>query len=176
MFKPLLELFIKDVINESIKTTLKTQAIAQLADSTRTRFLKVVAEGYTKEVAHNLSQYVRSVESATVTVTSDNQGERLFLALQSALKSLEVELEQQGPDSAIVKYLKSKYGEPAESLVGRKPMPVYTTVAGFSSTEYADQPWLNRVISESPAINEILSNEASRLFDRLFPSIISRTL
>lgn len=176
IFKPLLELFIKDVINESIKTTLKAQAVAQLAESTRAKFLQTVAEGYTKEVAHNISQYVRSVEAATVTITSDGQGERLFLALQSALKSLEIELEQQGPDSPILKYLKKKYGESREPFVGRNPMPVYATVRGFSQTDNIDQPWLNRVVEGSPEINEMLSSEASKLFDRLFPSKVSRTL
>jgi hypothetical protein len=166
----LLGLFIRDVIEDSAKQIAKREAVSQIAESVRAEFLRTVAEGYSRELTHNISQYVRSIEAATVEVDSDNYGERLFDSLQSSLKTLEVELERQGPDSPVVRYLQSRYGGQSESLVGRRPMPVYATVPGYTKTRDLDRPWLNRAQSDSPEINEILATEASRIFDRIFRS------
>lgn len=170
LIRPLLSLFIKDVIEDSAKQIAKREAVSQIAESVREEFLRTVAEGYSRELTHNISQYVKSIEAATVEINSENYGEQLFDSLQSSLKTLEVELERQGPDSPVIRYLQSRYGGQSESLVGRKPMPVYATVTGYSNRNYSDQPWLNRVQSDSPEINEILATEASRIFDRIFRS------
>jgi hypothetical protein len=108
-------------------------------------------------------------------VSSDNTGERLYTALQSSLKKLEVELERQGPDSAVVKYLQEKYGvrddrANAYSVVGLQQRPVYSMLSGYSESAQSDQPWLNRALADSPEIGEVLATEASRIFDRLFSS------
>ena len=166
--KPLLGLFLRDVIEDSVKSISKREATSQLAESVRQEFLRTVAEGYSREVTHNISQYVKSVEAANVIISSDNTGERLFTALQKSFKDLEAELEQQGPDSPVIRYLQEKYGDDSGSVVGRKPQPVYSTIAGFSNTSDADRPWLNRVLSDDPEIGEILAAEAAELFERLF--------
>lgn len=170
LIRPLLSLFVKDIIEESAKGIVKREAISQISESVRREFLRAVAEGYTKEVTHNISQYVRSVSEASVTIDSDNSGEKLFTALQSSLKTLEVELEKQGPDSPVVKYLEDKYGKGSlNSLVGRTPVPIYAMVPGYSPNSWESEPWLNRIISDSPEIGEILAEEASRIFDSIFP-------
>lgn len=174
LVKSILGMFMRDVIEDSVKSVAKREAVAQLAESVRAEFLRTVAEGYTKEVTHNIGQYVKSVEAMSVVVSSDNTGERLYASLQSSLKTLEVELERQGPDSPVIKYLQDKYGgreetgTSAASIVGRKSQPVYAMVSGYSDTDQSDRPWLNRVLAESPEIGEILAEEASRIFDRLF--------
>jgi hypothetical protein len=170
--KPLLGLFLRDVIEDSVKSIAKREATSQLAESVRQEFLRTVAEGYSREVTHNISQYVKSVEAANVIISSDNTGERLFNALQKSFKDLEAELEQQGPDSPVIRYLQEKYGDDTGSVVGRKPQPVYSTIAGFSNTSNADRPWLNRVLSDDPEIGEILAAEAAELFERLFAAEI----
>jgi len=170
IIKSLLGLFIRDVIEDSAKQIAKREAVSQIAESVREEFLRTVAEGYSRELTHNISQYVRSIEAATVEIDSGNYGEQLFDSLQSSLKSLEVELERQGPDSPVIRYLQSRYGGQSESLVGRKPMPVYATVPGYAKSRDLNRPWLNRVQSDSPEINEILATEASRIFDRIFRS------
>lgn len=174
LIKSILGLFMRDVIEDSVRSVAKREAVAQLSETVRQEFLRTVAEGYTKEVTHNIGQYVRSVEAMTVVVSSDNTGERLYNALQSSLKTLEVELERQGPESPVIKYLQERYGgreeigASASSVIGRKSQPVYAMLSDYSESAQADQPWLNRVLANSPEIGEILAEEASRIFDRLF--------
>lgn len=171
LIKSILGMFMRDVIEDSVRSVAKREAVAQLAESVRTEFLRTVAEGYTREVTHNIGQYVRSVEAMSVVVSSDNTGERLYTALQSSLKNLEVELERQGPDSPVIKYLQEKYGgRNTASVVGLQQLPVYSMLSGYSESDQADQPWLNRALADSPEIGEILATEASRIFDRLFNS------
>jgi hypothetical protein len=170
IIKSLLGLFIRDIIEDSAKQIAKREAVSQIAESVRAEFLRTVAEGYSRELTHNISQYVKSIEAATVEIDSGNYGEQLFDSLQSSLKSLEVELERQGPDSPVIRYLQSRYGGQSESLVGRKPMQVYATVSGYTKARDPNRPWLNRAQSDSPEINEILAIEASRIFDRIFRS------
>jgi len=170
IIKSLLGLFIRDIIEDSAKQIAKREAVSQIAESVRAEFLRTVAEGYSRELTHNISQYVKSIEAATVEIDSGNYGEQLFDSLQSSLKSLEVELERQGPDSPVIRYLQSRYGGQSESLVGRKPMQVYATVSGYTKARDPNRPWLNRAQSDSPEINEILATEASRIFDRIFRS------
>ena len=173
LVKSILGLFMRDVIEDSVKSVAKREAVAQLAESVREEFLRTVAEGYTKELTYNIGQYVKSVEAMSVVVSSDNTGERLYNALQSSLKTLEIELERQGPDSPVIKYLQERYGEREDiattaSMVGLKQRPVYAMLSDYSESAQADQPWLNRVLAESPEIGEILAEEASRIFDRIF--------
>lgn len=169
LIKSILGMFMRDVIEDSVRSVAKREAVAQLSESVRVEFLRTVAEGYTREVTHNIGQYVRSVEAMSVVVSSDNTGERLYTALQSSLKNLEVELERQGPDSPVIKYLQEKYGgRDTASVVGLQQLPVYSMLSGYSESDQADQPWLNRAMADSPEIGEILATEASRIFDRLF--------
>lgn len=167
LLRPLLALFLRDVIDDSAKQILKREAVSQVADSVRQEFLRTVAEGYAREVTHNISQYVRSVGAISVEIDSDGYGEKLYISLQKSLKDLEVELEQQGPDSPVIKYLEEKYGRREESVVGRKPQPVYAMFAKPADTE---RPWLSSSVlrTEEAAIGDILADEAARLFDRIF--------
>lgn len=170
LIKSLLGLFVRDIIEDSAKQIVKREAVSQVAESVRAEFLRTVAEGYSREITHNISQYIRSIEAAQVEIDSGNYGERLFDSLQSSLKSLEIELERQGPDSPVVRYLQERYGGQSESLVGRKPVPVYATVSGYTRVRDPYRPWLNRAQTDFPEINEILAAEASRIFDRIFRS------
>ena len=164
---PLLALFLRDVIDDSAKQILKREAVSQVSESIRKEFLRTVAEGYAREVTHNISQYVRSVEAISVEVDSEGYGEKLYTAFQKSLKDLEAELEQQGPDSPVIKYLEEKYGKREESVVGRKPQPVYTMYMGKPDPS---RPWLSPSVlrTEDLAIANILADEAARLFDRIF--------
>jgi hypothetical protein len=166
----LIGLFVKDLIKNSAVNLVKREAVAQIAENARVNLLKSVTEAYTRELTHNISQYVRSIAEASITVSSDNAGEKLFKTFQRALKNLEAKLEEQGPDSPVIKYLQEKYGERTESLVGLKTKPVYTIISGFSKDAWPDKPWLNTISDASPEIGDLLAQEASRIFDELFPS------
>jgi len=165
LLRPLLALFLRDVIDDSAKQILKRETVSQVAESIRKEFLRTVAEGYAREVTYNISQYVRSVEAISVEVDSEGYGEKLYTAFQKSLKDLEAELEQQGPDSPVIKYLEEKYGKREESVVGRKPQPIYTM---YTKSADSERPWLSPALRDDPVISDILADEAARLFDRIF--------
>ncbi len=168
--KALLGLFMKDVIQESAKSIVKKGVTDQVSDVLRKQLIKAVFEGYTKELNHNIVQYVKAIGEASVTVSSDNKGEKLFFALQSSLRQLESELEKQGPNSPVAKYLEAKYGR-RSSLVGREAQPAYMFIPGVrvDKGSWSDRPWLNKILESSPEVGEILAVEAVRIFDTLFP-------
>ena len=173
MIKPLLSLFIRDLLSESIEKVVRREAVSQIAESVREEFLRTVAESYSREITHNISQYVKSIEAANVIVSSNVSGEKLYGVFEKSIRTLEKELETQSPDSPVIKYLTEKYKsrQESQSVVGLKPKPVYTMVPGYSESSYYESPWLNRVFSESPEIGEILADEALRIFNRLFSEV-----
>lgn len=167
--RPLLGLFIKDVVEDSAKKMAANQIRARASEAIRVEFLRVVAEGYTKELTYNLSQYVKSIGESSALIDSNNSGEKLFTSFQLALKKLESELEEQGEDSPVIKYLKEKYTPKSSSLIGLPTQPVYMMVKGVEESNWSDQPWLNRILNTSPEIGDILADEALRIFETLFP-------
>jgi hypothetical protein len=164
LLRPLLALFLRDVIQDSAKDILKREAVSQISEEVRREFLRTVAEGYTREVTHNISQYVKSVAEASVEIDSGNYGEKLYTSLQQSFKDLEAELESQGPDSPVIRYLQEKYGQREESVVGREPRPIYSL---YTEPTDSSRPWLSRVESD-PVVSDILAAEAARLFDLIF--------
>lgn len=161
--RPLIALFIKDLVQDSVKEVAKKQIDKTAVETIRKEFLRNVAEGYTREVTHNLSQYVRSLGAASITIEpeGDLDGERLFQSLQSSLKYLEVELENLGPESPVVKYLQKKYGEPStQTLVGLQPISIASMIAG---NDTRPEPWLNR----DTEFNELISVQAAEFLNQL---------
>jgi hypothetical protein len=168
--KPLLGLFFKDVVQDAAKRAAE-HSINELArEQIRREFLRTVAEGYTREVEHNLSQYVRSLGAMSVTIepTADMDGDRLFSALQSSLKTLEAEIETLGPESAIVRYLRDKYNPEPDLLVGRQPVSMADMLAGADRRQ---QIWLNR--SGTVELPESISAEVARLLDSILQDELS---
>lgn len=157
--KSLLGLFIKDVVQDAQRRTVSSNA----QNAVRVEFLRHVTEGFTREISFNISQYVRSLGEMKAEIESENEGEQLFYKIQSALKSLEVELEELGPESPVAQYLIRKYGEAEQSYVGRATM----SVAAIIATGPPDpSPWLNRAVESQP-VQDMISAEAARLLDRL---------
>jgi hypothetical protein len=168
--KPLLGLFFKDVVQDAAKRAAENSINELAREQVRREFLRTVAEGYAREVEHNLSQYVRSLGAMSVTVeaTEDMDGDRLFSALQSSLKALEAELETLGPDSPIVRYLKEKYSPEPDLLVGRQPVSMADIIAGNDTRQ---QIWLNR--TGNVELPESISAEVARLLDEILQDELS---
>jgi hypothetical protein len=162
--KPLLGLFFKDVVQDAAKKAVQNSLNELSKEQIRREFLRTVAEGYTREVEHNLSQYVRALGAASVTIEAEGDltGDRLFSALQSSLKTLEVEIEKQGENSPIVQYLKRRYGEEQDVYVGRESVSVASM---FSPGESRQQIWLNR--SGNIELPESISREVANLLDQI---------
>lgn len=167
MLKSLLGLFVKDVVEGAGRDLIKREAVAQMSEGVRREFLRHVAEGFTREAEFNFSQYVRSVGQMGVEIESeDMEGEKLFLRIQSALQRLEVELEEQGPDSPVAQFLIRKYGGQSSALyVGLEATPIYSTLTR-PADRYSGMPWLNRVEND-PSINDLIAEEASRILEKL---------
>jgi hypothetical protein len=161
LLKPLIALFIKDIVQNSAKEVAKKEIDKTAIESVRREFLRTVAEGYTREVAHNISQYIQSWGQTSVLIETegDLDGERLFQSLQSSLKYLEVELENLGPESPVVKYLQRKYGQ-TQTYVGLEPVSVASMIAG---SDTRSEPWLNRDME----FNQLISLQAAELLDQL---------
>lgn len=176
LLMPLLAMFARDLISDVAKQAVKQQVTMDMSDSVRVQFLNLVANSYTEEIAHNISQYVKSIEAVSVEISSGNGGEKLFGKLQKTLGDLSSELEQQGPDSPVIQYLQERYGNKSSSVVGRAATPIYTLVSGYSKVSDPSTPWLNRVVANDDKIGDILASEASRVFDKLFASEISGPL
>jgi hypothetical protein len=162
ILKPLLGLFFKEVVEDSAKKLAKRSIDNLTQDEIRKQFLRIVAEGYTREVQHNLSQYVQAVGAASVSIEIDEEtdSETLFGALQSSLRTLEVELERLGPDSPVSQYLERRYGGGREIFVGREQVSVARMIAGGDTRQ---EPWLNR----DSNFEKLISLEASRILDQL---------
>jgi hypothetical protein len=162
--KPLLGLFFKDVVQDAAKKAAENSINELAREQIRREFLRTVAEGFTREVDHNLSQYVRSLGAMSVTIeaTEDMDGDRLFSALQSSLRVLETEIETLGPDSPIVRYLREKYTPDPDLFVGRQPVSMAEMIAGGDRRQ---QIWLNR--SGDIELPESISAEVARLLDSI---------
>lgn len=160
MVNELLKSMVKDLVLQALKTAAIGQAHNILLSS--------VAERYTKEVRHNMSNYISSVALSNIEVDSEGSGEKLFYKLQQSLKILETEIEKQGENSPILRYLKEKYGEKSSSIVvGLKPQPIYSLYTEKSTDP--DRPWTDRS-SKQKGIGEYIASEASLIMDRLMSS------
>jgi hypothetical protein len=164
LLKPLLGLFFKNVVQDAAKKAVQNSLNELSREQVRREFLRTVAEGYTREVEHNLSQYVRALGATSVIIEAEGDltGDRLFSALQSSLKTLEVEIEKQGEGSPIVQYLKRRYGEDQDVYVGKKPVSVASMLAKGDSR---GQIWLNR--SGNIELPESISLEVADLLDQI---------
>lgn len=160
MLKSLLGLFIQDVVKDAHQNIAKREALAQLGEGARREFLRHVSEGFLRETEFNFSQYIRSVGRVSAEIESEgNEGERLFQQIQSALRQVEIELEEMGPDSPVAQYLLRRYGASTQSFVGRESASI-SSMFGIP----APVPWLNK---PDESVNEMIAEEASRILKEL---------
>lgn len=160
--KPLLALLLRDIVQNSVKEVVKKEVNNQLKEQIRANFLRVVADGFTREISHNLSQYIKSLGAISATIENDGEGEKLFQTLQRSLKYLEQELSRQDNNSPIILYLRERYGQ-QDILVGLASESVESMV----SDEGMSEVWLNRTLEQTD-VRADLSQIASELFEQLF--------
>jgi hypothetical protein len=160
MVNELLKSMVKDLVFQALKTAAIGQAHNILLSS--------VAERYTQEVRHNMSNYINSVALSNIEIDSEGSGEKLFYKFQRSLKTLETEIEKQGENSPILRYLKEKYGSKSPAImVGLKPQPIYSLYTEKSPD--LNRPWTDRS-SKQKDIGEYIASEASRIMDGLMSS------
>lgn len=145
----------------------KNQVLAHTMESLRRHLLGAVASEFSREVAYNTAQYVRSIGSSSVVVEVEgNAGEVLEQKFKDSVSNLKTWIESQPPDSPIIRKLLEVYGpekKGVSSYVKRAPQPVWQTLKVTPRSE----PWLNRT-KEPVDISDMISLYAERIFDQTF--------
>lgn len=163
----LLELLLSQAIS-SARRYFQQAAQAELAKQSMEQFRKymlaVVAQEFTKEIAFNASQYVRSVGAASLTIeTDEGLSDNLEKRFQTALRDFKDWVDAQPKNSPVVEHLLHKYRVNENTYVGRTVMRPWQVLGASPRPE----PWLNRSGAEK-RINDMVNEVALRIFDQAF--------
>ena len=168
----------KDIIQ-----TAKSQLIEQSMRSAREAMLAHVAEQYSREVEYNLSQYVRALGEASVDVEFRGKpGEALISKAESAIKELEIYIEKQNPDGAVIQYLQKRYKEEGVRIitgrlygghyVGRKGQGTYEVAnrMGYAANVDKRKPWLTGT-KTAQGLEDMMAKAAIEIFELTFGDV-----
>ena len=168
----------KDIIQ-----TAKSQLLEQSMRSAREAMLAHVAEQYSREVEYNLSQYVRALGEASVDVEFRGKpGEALISKAESAIKELEIYIEKQNPDGAVIQYLQKRYKEEGVRIitgrlygghyVGRKGQGTYEVAnrMGYAANVDKRKPWLTGT-KTAQGLEDMMAKAAIEIFELTFGGV-----
>ena len=168
----------KDIIQ-----TAKSQLLEQSMRSAREAMLSHVAEQYSREVEYNLSQYVRALGEASVDVEFRGKpGEALISKAESAIKELEIYIEKQNPDGAVIQYLQKRYKEEGVRIitgrlygghyVGRKGQGTYEVAnrMGYAADVDKRKPWLTGT-KTAQGLEDMMAKAAIEIFELTFGDV-----
>jgi len=168
----------KDIIQ-----TAKSQLLEQSMRSAREAMLAHVAEQYSREVEYNLSQYVRALGEASVDVEFRGKpGEALISKAESAIKELEIYIEKQNPDGAVIQYLQKRYKEEGVRIitgrlygghyVGRKGQGIYEVAnrMGYAANVDKRKPWLTGD-KTTQGLEDMMAKAAIEIFELTFGDV-----
>lgn len=163
----LLELLLSQAIS-SARRYFQQAAQAELAKQSMEQFrkymLSVVAQEFTKEIAFNASQYVKSVGAASLTIEPDEGlSDNLEKRFQTALRDFKDWVDAQPKNSPVVEHLLQKYGVNEKSYMGRAVMRPWQVLGGSARPE----PWLNRSGTDQ-RVNDMINAVALRIFEENF--------
>lgn len=142
--------------------------------------LKQVTEQYTRELEHNITQYILALEAAEVEVSyAGKPGEAFANKAKHAIDELSTWIEAQNPDGAVIKYIKRRYKEEGIGIitgtlygahvVQRRGQGVYEMLntAGYAAAVDKRRPWLTGKTTQQ-GLEEMLVNAAKEIFDIVF--------
>lgn len=156
-----------EAVGKQLMGQLKAELAKSSLESIRRYLLAEVASQFSKEVAYNTAQYVRALGSSSIEIEYDgNPGEVLEQKFKKSVDKFERWIEQQPPDSPVVKRLLETYGvsnKGTASYIKRTPQSVWQTLKVTPRKE----PWLNRT-SQPQDISDMLSSYAAKIFDEVF--------
>lgn len=168
----------KDIIQ-----TAKSQLLEQSMRNAREAMLAHVAEQYSREVEYNLSQYVRALGEASVDVEFRGKpGEALISKAESAIKELEIYIEKQNPDGAVIQYLQKRYKEEGVRIitgrlygghyVGRKGQGTYEVAnrMGYAANVDKRKPWLTGD-KTAQGLEDMMAKAAIEIFELTFGDV-----
>ena len=139
-----------------------------------------LAQSYSEYVKDLSVGYVEAVAAMEMEVSAnDDEGQKLVVIAENALRELEIFLEKQDQEGPIITYLKRRYEEEgvkqitgrlyAGHLVGRQSEGVYKIYNRMAYAPLVDKnkPWLS---SETTAqgIGEVIAQKADEIFQQAF--------
>ena len=146
-------------------------------EALRKDLLSKVAAQYTKEAEHNFSEYIKSLESATVEISFEGKpGQALVNKAESAVNEFQNYLNKQNPDGAVIRFLKNRYNEEGINIitgrlyaghyVNRKSADTFEVAnkMGYAAPVDSRKPWLSSD-KTTQGIQEMLENAAKEIFE-----------
>lgn len=186
IFKALAAAVMGAVLSSSKKEVLeiaKGQIMQAQMEGVRKAMLSHVAEKYTEEVEHNLSQYIRALGEASVSMEYEGKpGEAFIMRAESAVKELEGYLEAQNPNGAVIQFLQRRYKEEgvriisgrlyAGHYVNRQSEGIYTVLnrMGYAGAVDRRKPWLSGA-KTTEGLENMLADAALEIFNVMFENV-----
>ena len=169
---------------DGARDTAKEEARKKILESqfpaVKALLAEQLAQSYSEYVKDLSIGYVEAVEAMELEVgAEDNEGQKLVIIAENALRELEIFLEKQDQEGPIITYLKRRYEEEgvkqitgrlyAGHLVGRQSEGVYKIYNRMAYAPLVDKnkPWLS---SETTAqgIGEVIAQKADEIFQQAF--------
>lgn len=169
---------------DGARDTAKEEARKRILESqfpaVKALLAEQLAQSYSEYVKDLSIGYVEAIEAMELEVgTEDDEGQKLVIIAENALRELEIFLEKQDQEGPIITYLKRRYEEEgvkqitgrlyAGHLVGRQSEGVYKIYNRMAYAPLVDKnkPWLS---SETTAqgIGEVIAQKADEIFQQAF--------
>lgn len=185
-FRALASALMASVLGQAKKniTNAATSLLLQQAQSrVRTSIIEHVTERYSKEVEHNVSEYIQALGKAEVEVKFQGRpGEAIISRAESAFKELELYIQKQNPDGPVIEYLQRRYKEEgiriitgrlyAGHLIKNTGQGTYEIMnkMGYATAVDQTRPWLTGE-ETAQGIGEMIAKAASDIFERTFDGV-----
>ena len=169
---------------DGARDTAKEEARRKILESqfpaVKALLAEQLAQSYSEYVKDLSVGYVEAVAAMEMEVSAnDDEGQKLVVIAENALRELEIFLEKQDQEGPIITYLKRRYEEEgvkqitgrlyAGHLVGRQSEGVYKIYNRMAYAPLVDKnkPWLS---SETTAqgIGEVIAQKADEIFQQAF--------
>jgi hypothetical protein len=168
---------------KDILETAKSQLLKQSMQSAREAMLAHVAEQYSREVEHNISQYIQALGAANAEVEFRGKpGEAFITRAEGAISELELYIEKQNPDGAVIQYLQRRYKEEGVKIisgrlyaghyVGRKGQGTYEVAnrMGYAAAVDKRKPWLTGN-KTTQGLEDMMAKAAIEIFEIMFDNV-----
>lgn len=169
---------------DGARDTAKEEARRKILESqfpaVKALLAEQLAQSYSEYVKDLSVGYVEAVAAMEMEVSAnDDEGQKLVVIAENALRELEIFLEKQDQEGPIITYLKRRYEEEgvkqitgrlyAGHLVGRQSEGIYKIYNRMAYAPLVDKnkPWLS---SETTAqgIGEVIAQKADEIFQQAF--------
>jgi hypothetical protein len=168
----------KDILENA-----KSQLLKQAMQNAREAMLAHVAEQYSREVEHNISQYIQALGAVQAEVKFRGKpGEAFINRAESALSEFEIYLSAQNPDGAVIQFLQRRYKEEgiriftgrlyAGHYVSRKGQNTYEVAnrMGYAAPVDKRKPWLTSS-KTTQGLEDLMSKAALEIFEIMFDNV-----